>query len=153
MWFKTDHHPQVKEAIYETESIIKSYLIGLLIQITYMTILLGGILLIIALLLSWVSDSTLMPMEAAHLLKLRYVHDQTNYGSGGRTVQVYDLERKKVNYLYRLKVFTHDQTTTRFCIEECLRDEQVSRTWLTDKGFAGIRLPPITDSGSGSIFV
>lgn len=42
MWFKTDHHPRVKDAIYETESIIKNYLIGLLIQITYMTILLGG---------------------------------------------------------------------------------------------------------------
>ncbi|QPH40196.1 AI-2E family transporter [Pedobacter endophyticus] len=47
MWFKADDHPKVKEAIYETESIIKSYLIGLLIQITYMTILLGGILLLI----------------------------------------------------------------------------------------------------------
>nr|WP_199156119.1 AI-2E family transporter [Pedobacter sp. ASV2] len=47
MWFKTDHHPKVKEAIYETESIIKSYLIGLLIQISYMTILLGGILMLI----------------------------------------------------------------------------------------------------------
>lgn len=47
MWFKTDDHPKVKDAIYETESIIKSYLIGLLIQITYMTILLGGILMLI----------------------------------------------------------------------------------------------------------
>ncbi|WP_316737540.1 AI-2E family transporter [Pedobacter aquatilis] len=47
MWFKTEHHPKVKEAIYETESIIKSYLIGLLIQITYMTVLLGGILMLI----------------------------------------------------------------------------------------------------------
>lgn len=44
MWFKPDHHPKVKEAIYETEAIIKNYLIGLLIQVTYMTILLGGIL-------------------------------------------------------------------------------------------------------------
>jgi len=44
MWFHTDHHPRVKEAIYETESIIKNYLLGLLIQVTYMTILLGGIL-------------------------------------------------------------------------------------------------------------
>lgn len=42
MWFKNDHHPKVKEAIYETESIVKNYLVGLLIQITYMTILLGG---------------------------------------------------------------------------------------------------------------
>ncbi|TDQ11477.1 AI-2E family transporter [Pedobacter metabolipauper] len=47
MWFKQDHHPKVKEAIYETEAIIKNYLIGLLIQVTYMTILLGGILFFI----------------------------------------------------------------------------------------------------------
>lgn len=47
MWFKTEDHPKVKEVIYETESIIKSYLIGLLIQISYMTILLGGILWLI----------------------------------------------------------------------------------------------------------
>ncbi|MEQ7801990.1 AI-2E family transporter [Pedobacter sp. ASV1-7] len=47
MWFKTEHHPRVKDAIYETESIIKSYLVGLLIQVTYMTILLGGILLLV----------------------------------------------------------------------------------------------------------
>lgn len=46
MWFKPDHHPKVKDAIYETESIIKSYLVGLLIQITYMTVLLGGLLLL-----------------------------------------------------------------------------------------------------------
>jgi len=45
MWFTPDHHPKVKEAIYETESIIKNYLVGLLIQVTYMTILLGGILM------------------------------------------------------------------------------------------------------------
>jgi predicted PurR-regulated permease PerM len=46
MWFKTEDHPQVKDAIYEAEAIIKSYLIGLLIQVTYMTILMGGLLLI-----------------------------------------------------------------------------------------------------------
>ena len=46
MWFKTDDHPRVKDAIYETESIIKNYLMGLLIQVTYMTILLGGTLLL-----------------------------------------------------------------------------------------------------------
>ncbi|MEJ2902431.1 AI-2E family transporter [Pedobacter panaciterrae] len=44
MWFKPEHHPKVKEAIFETEVIIKSYLVGLLIQVSYMTILLGGIL-------------------------------------------------------------------------------------------------------------
>lgn len=47
LWFKTDDHAKVKDAVYETESIIKSYLVGLLIQISYMTILLGGILLLI----------------------------------------------------------------------------------------------------------
>lgn len=47
MWFKPAHHPKVKEVVYETESIIKSYLVGLLIQVSYMTVLLGGILLLI----------------------------------------------------------------------------------------------------------
>lgn len=47
MWFEECHHEKVKEAIYETESIIKSYLVGLLIQVTYMTFLLGGILALI----------------------------------------------------------------------------------------------------------
>ena len=47
MWFKTDDHAKVKDVVYETESIIKSYLVGLLIQVTYMTILLGGILLLV----------------------------------------------------------------------------------------------------------
>lgn len=46
MWFKTDHHPKVKEAAYEAEAIIKNYLVGLLIQITYMTIMLGGVLML-----------------------------------------------------------------------------------------------------------
>jgi predicted PurR-regulated permease PerM len=46
MWFKQDDHPRVKDAIYETESIIKNYLMGLLIQVTYMTILLGGTLML-----------------------------------------------------------------------------------------------------------
>lgn len=47
MWFKTEDHAKVKDGIYETEVIIKNYLLGLLIQVTYMTILLGGILMII----------------------------------------------------------------------------------------------------------
>jgi len=46
MWFKTEHHPKVKEVVYETESIIKSYLVGLLIQVSYMTVLLGGLLML-----------------------------------------------------------------------------------------------------------
>ncbi|MET3113476.1 putative PurR-regulated permease PerM [Pedobacter sp. CG_S7] len=44
MWFKPHVHSRVKDAIYETESIVKNYLMGLLIQVTYMTILLGGTL-------------------------------------------------------------------------------------------------------------
>lgn len=44
MWFNNDSHQKVEESLRETESIIKSYLIGLLIQISYITILLGGIL-------------------------------------------------------------------------------------------------------------
>lgn len=41
LWFKQEDHPQVESALRETEVIVKSYLAGLLIQITYMTILLG----------------------------------------------------------------------------------------------------------------
>jgi predicted PurR-regulated permease PerM len=44
MWFPMDQHAKVGEAMRETQVIIKSYLIGLLIQITYITILLGGLL-------------------------------------------------------------------------------------------------------------
>lgn len=47
LWFPHKTQPKVEEVIRETEIIIKSYLIGLLIQITYITILLGGILLVI----------------------------------------------------------------------------------------------------------
>ena len=47
LWFPQEAHPKVEEVVRETEVIIKSYLVGLLIQITYITILLGGILLVI----------------------------------------------------------------------------------------------------------
>lgn len=47
IWFDPDQHKKVKDAMKETELIIKSYLIGLMIQIAYITILLGGILMII----------------------------------------------------------------------------------------------------------
>lgn len=47
LWFQPAEHQKVKEAMKETESIIKSYLIGLMIQIAYITILLGGILMIV----------------------------------------------------------------------------------------------------------
>lgn len=46
MWFEPADHKMVEEGMKETEVIIKSYLIGLLIQITYITVLLGGILML-----------------------------------------------------------------------------------------------------------
>ena len=47
LWFPAPEHAKVEEALRETEIIIKSYLGGLLIQITYITVLLGGILLVL----------------------------------------------------------------------------------------------------------
>ncbi len=47
LWFPERKHEKVEETLREVQVIIKSYLFGLLIQVTYMTILLGGILLII----------------------------------------------------------------------------------------------------------
>ena len=47
MWFPQEGHNKVRDALSETESIIKSYIGGLLIQITYITFLLGGSLLIL----------------------------------------------------------------------------------------------------------
>lgn len=47
LWFPADSHKKVEEVMRESEIIIKSYLGGLLIQITYITILLGGILLLL----------------------------------------------------------------------------------------------------------
>lgn len=47
LWFPQKTHPKVEEVMRETELIIKSYLVGLLIQVSYITILLGGILMII----------------------------------------------------------------------------------------------------------
>jgi predicted PurR-regulated permease PerM len=44
MWFPQPSHTKVEEAMREMQIIIKSYLVGLLIQITYITILLGGLL-------------------------------------------------------------------------------------------------------------
>lgn len=47
LWFPQDSHEKVKDGMLETQTIIKSYLIGLLIQITYITVLLGASLMII----------------------------------------------------------------------------------------------------------
>lgn len=46
LWFPEPQHKQVEDVMRETEVIIKSYLVGLLIQITYITILLGGALML-----------------------------------------------------------------------------------------------------------
>ncbi len=47
LWFAPERHEKVAETLGEMQVIIKSYLFGLLIQVSYMTVLLGGILLII----------------------------------------------------------------------------------------------------------
>ena len=47
LWFPQDTHKQVEDVMSQTQIIIKSYLIGLLIQVAYITVLLGGILMII----------------------------------------------------------------------------------------------------------
>lgn len=47
LWFPKEDYARVEEGIRETESIIKSYLVGLLIQVSYITFLLGGALLIL----------------------------------------------------------------------------------------------------------
>ncbi|WP_205510624.1 AI-2E family transporter [Longitalea arenae] len=46
LWYKEAEHERVRETVQEMQSIIKSYLGGLLLQIAYITILLGGILLL-----------------------------------------------------------------------------------------------------------
>ncbi|MCS3797324.1 AI-2E family transporter [Niastella sp. OAS944] len=46
LWYKEHEHERVKETVKEMQGIIKSYLGGLLIQIAYITILLGGILML-----------------------------------------------------------------------------------------------------------
>ena len=47
LWFPQESHEKVKDGMRETQTIIKSYLVGLLIQITYITVLLGASLMII----------------------------------------------------------------------------------------------------------
>jgi predicted PurR-regulated permease PerM len=45
-WFEKPQFPIVESAVRETEVIVKYYLVGLLIQIAYLTILLSGILML-----------------------------------------------------------------------------------------------------------
>ena len=47
LWFSPSSQVHVHEALSEAEEIIKSYLIGLLIQVSYMTVLVGGALLLL----------------------------------------------------------------------------------------------------------
>ena len=47
LWFRSESQERVQEVLSETEVIIKSYLIGLLIQVSYMTVLVGGALLLL----------------------------------------------------------------------------------------------------------
>ena len=46
LWFEKPQFPVVESAVRETEVIVKYYLVGLLIQITYLTILVSGILML-----------------------------------------------------------------------------------------------------------
>ncbi|HYD21198.1 MAG TPA: AI-2E family transporter [Flavipsychrobacter sp.] len=46
MWFPRASHTEVTAVLTETQLITKSYLIGLMIQITYMTVLVGGLMLL-----------------------------------------------------------------------------------------------------------
>lgn len=46
MWFQQDESVQVGQTLKSIESIIQNYIIGLMIQFSYMTILLGGTLLL-----------------------------------------------------------------------------------------------------------
>ncbi|MBL7718636.1 MAG: AI-2E family transporter [Flavipsychrobacter sp.] len=46
MWFPRANHKEVTAAITETQMITKSYLVGLMIQVTYMTVLVGGLMMI-----------------------------------------------------------------------------------------------------------
>lgn len=46
MWFSKEQFPVVETAVLETEVIVKYYLVGLLIQIGYLTVLVSGILLL-----------------------------------------------------------------------------------------------------------
>jgi predicted PurR-regulated permease PerM len=46
LWFKPDEHAGIREIISQIERMIKKYLAGLLIQISYIIFLLGGILML-----------------------------------------------------------------------------------------------------------
>lgn len=68
LWFPKDNYAKVREVIQETESMIKSYLVGLLIQITYITILLG-----VALMLFGIQHALLIGVIFAILNLIPYI--------------------------------------------------------------------------------
>lgn len=47
LWFPKESHGRLEDGMREMQVIIKSYLVGLLIQVTYVTVLLGGALMIL----------------------------------------------------------------------------------------------------------
>jgi len=46
MWFRPETHDRVQDALTKIQHIVKDYIVGLAIQITYMTVLVGGGLLL-----------------------------------------------------------------------------------------------------------
>lgn len=46
LWFRPETHDRVQDALTKIQFIVKDYIVGLLIQITYMTVLVGGGLLL-----------------------------------------------------------------------------------------------------------
>ncbi len=42
MWFRAENHDRVQNALTEIQHVVKDYIVGLAIQITYMTVLVGG---------------------------------------------------------------------------------------------------------------
>ncbi len=68
MWFRPQMHGRVREALTQIQSIVKDYIIGLLIQITYMTVLVGG-----GLLLFGIEHALLIGLMFAFLNLIPYV--------------------------------------------------------------------------------
>ncbi len=68
MWFQPESHDRVHEALDEIRFVVKDYIIGLLIQITYMTVLVGG-----GLLLFGINHAILIGLLFAFLNLIPYV--------------------------------------------------------------------------------
>ncbi len=68
MWFRPQQHGRVREALTEIQSIVKDYIVGLLIQITYMTVLVGG-----GLMLFGIEHALLIGLMFAFLNLIPYV--------------------------------------------------------------------------------